>query len=177
MAFAVSYHFFSRGKPQTRFSPHSESGKQPPDGLCEMARNILTIESKKRLESRKRLTPFRKWSRVMNQFVRKHQGTFCQWVTTQQKRGLLMLKEGETPSDITYLHFKFRPHARHGRGEFCKYDVYMGLANLIRQVGGTEGMEHNLMVFYRYIASPEHSNLHVHYKALKRQLQGMIDDD
>lgn len=87
-----------------------------------------------------------------------------------------MLKEGETPDSITFLNFKFRPHARHGRGEFCKYDVYLALADLIRQVGRTDGMIHNLMVFYRYISSPEHSNLKVKYKALKRQLQSMIGE-
>lgn len=112
----------------------------------------------------------------MNQFKPKHWPTVCQWMITQQKRGLLMLQEGETPSCITCLHFNFRPHARHGRGEFCKYDIYLALADLIRQVGHTEGMEHNLMVFYRYISSPEHSNLNVDYKALKRQLSNMIDE-
>jgi len=55
--------------------------------------------------------------------------------------------------------------------------VYLALAYLIRQVGRTDGMAHNLMVFYRYIASLEHSNLHVHYKALKRQITSMIRDD
>ena len=87
-----------------------------------------------------------------------------------------MLKEGETPDSITFLHFNFRPHARHGRGEFCKYDVYQALAELIRQVGRLDGMMHNLMVLYRYIASSDHSNLKVHYKALKRQLQSMISE-
>lgn len=111
----------------------------------------------------------------MNQFKPKHWPTVCQWMITQQQSGLLMLKEGETPSSITYLHFNFHPHARHGRGQFCKYDVYLALSELIRQVGRTEGMEHNLMVFYRYIASPDHSNLNVDYKALKRQLSNMID--
>lgn len=112
----------------------------------------------------------------MNQFKPEHWPTVRQWVTAQQKRGLLMLEEGETPDSVTYLHFNFRPHARHGRGEFCKYDVYLALADLIRQVGRTEGMEHNLMVFYRYTSSSEHSNLKVNYKALKRQLQSMIGD-
>ena len=141
-----------------------------------MPRNVLTVASRKRLESRKRLTPFRKNSRVMNQFKPEHWPTVRQWVTAQQKRGLLMLKGGETPDSITFLNFKFRPHARHGRGEFCKYDVYLALAYLIRQVGRTDGMAHNLMVFYRYIASLEHSNLKVNYRVLKRQLQSMFEE-
>ena len=88
-----------------------------------------------------------------------------------------MLKEGETPDNITFLNYKYHPHARHGRGEFCKSDIYQALADLVSEVGGTEGMEHNLMVFYRYISSSNHSNLNVKFKALKRQLSGMIGDD
>jgi hypothetical protein len=35
-------------------------------------------------------------------------------------------------------------------------------------------MKHNKMVFFRYISSPEHSNLDVDYKALKRQIQSIL---
>ena len=111
---------------------------------------------------------------MINQFKPEHWPTVRWWMITQQERGLLMLEEGETPDSVTYLHFNFRPHARHGRGEFCKYDVYLALADLIRQVGRADGMTHNLIVFYRYISSSEHSNLKVNYKVLKRQLQSMI---
>lgn len=175
MAFVVGCQFFFVVNLRRIFA-----GIVVPDNIpgrkTAMPKNILTVASRKRLESRKRLTPFRKNSRVMNQFKPIHWPTVCQWVTAQQERGLLMLKEGETPDSITCLKFKFRPHARHGRGEFCKYDVYLALADLIRQVGRTEGMEHNLMVFYRYISSPDHSNLKVKFKTLKRQLSGMIRD-
>jgi hypothetical protein len=113
---------------------------------------------------------------VINQLKPKHWKTFCLWVSKQKECKLLQLKEGEKPQTATYLHFNYHAHARHGRGEFCKYDVYLALAYLIRQVGRTDGMAHNLMVFYRYISSTEHSNLNVHYKVLKRQLQSMIGE-
>lgn len=145
--------------------------------LPAMPKNVLTAASRKRLDSRKRLTPFNKYSRVINQFKLCHQATFCQWVEQQQERQLLTLEEGETASDITSLHFNYRAHARHGRGEYSKADVYLALAELLKSVGGSSGLEHNLMVLYRYISSPEHSNLCVDYKALKRQISSMIGED
>jgi hypothetical protein len=80
----------------------------------------------------------------------------------------------ETPRNITRLRFNYQPHARHGKGVFTKADAYLALAELISEVGGTKGLMHNLMVFYRYISTQEHSNLGVDYKALKRQLSSMI---
>ncbi len=139
-----------------------------------MTRRILSIASRKRLERRKRLTPFRRNSRVINQFKQNCQETFCQWVERQQKRKLLLLDDTETPWNITRLRFKYQAHARHGKGVFTKGDVYMALAELIKAIGVTEGFIHNLMVFYRYISIPDHSNLEVDYKALKRQLSSMI---
>ena len=139
-----------------------------------MPKGKLTIASRKRLESRKRTTPFRKNSPVINQFECRHRATFCEWVDRQQKRGLLMLKEGETPQTATYLHFNYHAHARHASGEFKKLEIYQVLAELLIAVGRSEGLTHNMMVFYRYIASPDHSNLCVNYKSLKRQLQSMI---
>lgn len=140
-----------------------------------MPRGILTIASRKRLESRKRTTPFKRNSRVINQFKPKHWKTFCLWVSKQKECKLLQLKEGEKPQTATYLHFNYHAHARHGRGEFTKTEVYQALAELLKAVGESEGLEYRKMVFYRYITSPEHSNLHVHYKALKRQLQSMFE--
>ena len=141
-----------------------------------MAKNILTIASRKRLERKKRLTPFRSDSRVIEQFKRCHQDTYILWVLRQQRRKLLLLDEEETPRSITKLRFVFRPHARHGSGVFTKGDVYLALADLIDNIEGSDGLRHNLMVFYRYISSPEHSNLNVNYKALKRQLSSIISE-
>ncbi len=140
-----------------------------------MAKGILTIASRKRLESRKRLTPFRKDSRVINQFKPAYRDIFCQWVYKQKKRKLLLLKEGETPQTLTSLRFNFRFHARHNGGEFTKTDVYLALAELLVTVRENEGLEYNKMVFCRYISSSEHSNLNVNYKSMKRQLQSMIE--
>lgn len=145
-----------------------------PGDISTMAKNILTVASRKRLERRKRLTPFRSDSRVVEQFKQCHQETFIRWVFRQQWRKLLVLDKDETPSDITKLRFVFRPHARHGSGVFTKGDIYLALAELIDSIEGSKGLKHNLMVFYRYISSPEHSNLNVNYKALKRQLSSMI---
>lgn len=142
-----------------------------------MPKNVLTAASRKRLESRKRLTPFKKNSRVINQFKSCHQATFSEWVDRQQERKLLILKEGETASNTTFLYFNYRPHARHGRGEYSKADVYLALAELLKAVGGSSGLEHNLMVMFRFISCPEHSNLCVDYKALKRQISSMFGED
>ena len=142
-----------------------------------MPKNVLTAASRKRLDSRKRLTPFKKNSRLINQFKSCHWVTFSQWVDRQRERKLLVLKEGETASNTTFLHFNYRTHARHGRGEFSKADIYLALAELLKAVGGSSGLEHNLMVFYRYISSPEHSNLCVDYKALKRQFSSIFGED
>lgn len=141
-----------------------------------MPKNILTIASRKRLERRKRLTPFRSDSRVIEQFKQCHQETFIRWVYRQQRRKLLVLDEDESPSNITKLWFVYQPHARHGSGVFAKGDVYLALADLIDNIEGSDGLRHNLMVFYRYISSPEHSNLNVNYKALKRQLSSIISE-
>ena len=142
--------------------------------LSKMPRGILTIASRKRLESRKRLTPFRKDSRVINQFKPDCQDIFCQWVYKQRECNLLLLEEGETPQTITCLRFNFCSRARHGRGKFAKADVYLALAELLVAVIENDGLEYNKMVFYRYISSPYHSNLHVNFKSLKRQLQSMF---
>ena len=141
-----------------------------------MPRNILTVASRKRLESRKRLTPFRKNSRVMNQFKPKQWPTVRQWIVKYQNSGLLTLCEDETPQTATRLQFNHMSHARHGRGVFTKGDVYQALVELICQVGRKEGLVYNEMVFYRYITSPEHSNLNVNYKSLKRQFSSMISE-
>lgn len=141
-----------------------------------MPKNVLTTAARKRKESRKRLTPFKKNSRVMSQFKSCHWDTFCQWVDRQQERQLLILEEGETASSITSLHFNYRAHARHGRGGYSKTDAYLALAELLKAVGGSSGLEHNLMVLYRYIASSDHSNLCVDYKALKRQISCMFGE-
>ena len=98
-------------------------------------------------------------------------------MSKQKECKLLQLKEGEKPQTATYLHFNYHAHARHDRGEFNKTDVYLALVELLVAIGESEGLVHNKMVFYRYITSPEHSNLHVHYKALKRQITSMIRDD
>ena len=145
--------------------------------LPAMPKNVLTAASRKRLDSRKRLTPFKKNSRVIKQFKSCHRVTFSQWVDRQEKRKLLSLNEGEKADSITYLHFNYRPHARHGRGEFSKGDVYLALAELLKAVGGSSGLEHNLMVFYRYISSAEHSNLCVDYTALKRQFSSIFGEN
>jgi len=142
-----------------------------------MPRGILTIASRKRLESRKRTTPFKRNSRVINQFKPKHWKTFCLWVSKQKECKLLQLKEGEKPQTATYLHFNYHAHARHDRGEFNKTEVYQALAELLIAVEESGGLEYNMMVFYRYITSPCHSNLCVHYKILKRQITSMIRDD
>lgn len=144
--------------------------------LPAMPKNVLTAASRKRLDSRKRTTPFKKNSRVINQFKSCHQATFCQWVERQQERQLLTLEEGETASNTTFLHFNYRAHARHGRGEYAKGDVYLALAELLKAVGGSSGLEHNLMVLYRYISSPDHSNLSVDYTGLKRQISSMFGE-
>lgn len=162
-------------KPQTPFCPLSRSGFFPRT-LNNMARGILTIASRKRLESRKRLTPFKRNSRVINQFKPNYWVTFCQWAYKQKKHKLLTYKEGESPQTSTYLHFNYHAHARHDRGEFNKTDVYLALVELLVAIGESEGLVHNKMVFYRYISSSEHSNLNVHYKALKRQLQSMLEE-
>lgn len=148
-----------------------------PKPLPAMPKNVLTAASRKRLKSRKRLTPFNKKSRMINQFKLCHWETFSQWVDRQQERKLLILKEGEKADSITYLHFNYRPHARHGRGEYSKGDVYLALAELIKAIGGSSGLEHNLMVLYRYISSQDHSNLCVDYKALKRQISSIFGED
>lgn len=144
--------------------------------LPAMPKNVLTAASRKRLDSRKRLTPFKKNSRVINQFKSCHWVTFSQWVDRQEKRKLLILNEGETASNTTYLNFNYRAHARHGRGEYSKGDVYLALAELLKAIGGSSGLVHNLMVFYRYISSPEHSNLCVDYTALKRQFSSIFGE-
>ena len=87
---------------------------------------------------------------------------------------LLRLNDGDSPDNITKLNFIFQPHARRGSGDFTKSEVYEAIAELINEVGGSDGFKYNLMVFYRYISSQEHSNLHVDYKALKRQLSSML---
>ena len=145
--------------------------------LPAMPKNVLTAASRKRLDSRKRLTPFKKNSRVINQFKSCHWVTFSQWVDRQQELKLLTLKEGETASNTTFLYFNYRAYARHGRGEYSKGNVYLALAELLKAVGGSSGLEHNLMVFYRYISSPEHSNLCVDYTALKRQFSSIFGGD
>ena len=145
-----------------------------PGRLQAMPRNILTIASRKRLERRKRLTPFKRNSRVINQFKQYHWDTFCRWVGKQHERKLLRLNDGDSPDNITKLNFIFQPHARRGSGDFTKSEVYEAIAELINEVGGSDGFKYNLMVFYRYISSQEHSNLHVDYKALKRQLSSML---
>lgn len=147
-----------------------------PGRLPAMPKNVLTAASRKRLKSRKRLTPFKKNSRVINQFKSCHWETFGQWVELQQERKLLILKEGETADNIASLHFNYRAHARHGRGEYSKGDVYLALADLLHAVGVSSGLVYNLTVFCRYISSTEHSNLRVDYKALKRQLSGMLSE-
>ena len=145
--------------------------------LPAMPKNVLTAASRKRLDSRKRLTPFKKNSRVINQFKSCHWVTFSQWVDRQQELKLLTLKEGETASNTTFLYFNYRAHARHGRGEYSKGNVYLALAELLKAVGGSSGLEHNLMVFYRYISSAEHSNLCVDYTALKRQFSSIFGEN
>ena len=147
-----------------------------PGRLPAMPKNVLTTASRKRLESRKRLTPFKKNSRMINQFKSCHWVTFSQWVDRQQERKLLILKEGETASNTTFLNFNYRAHARHGRGEYSKGDVYLAFAELLKAIGGSSGLVHNLMVFYRYISSPEHSNLCVDYTALKRQFSSIFGE-
>lgn len=142
--------------------------------LSFMARGILTVASRKRLESRRRLTPFNRNSRVINQFKPDCWNIFCQWVYKQQERKLLLLNEGETPQTLTCLRFNYCSHVRHGGREFAKADVYLALAELLVSVRENDGLEHNKMVFYRYVSSPEHSNLRVGYKSLKRQLQSMF---
>ena len=148
-----------------------------PKPLPAMPKNVLTAASRKRLKSRKRLTPFNKKSRMINQFKSCHWETFSQWVDRQEKRKLLILNEGETASNTTFLNFNYRAHARHGRGEYSKADVYLALAELIKAIGGSSGLEHNLMVLYRYISSLEHSNLCVDFKALKRQISSIFGED
>lgn len=142
-----------------------------------MAKNVLTVASRKRLQKRMRLTPFQRNSRVINQFKQKNWNTFCLWIERQKKRGLLILDKGESPHTITMLRFNYRSHARHGQDVFNKAEVYLALAELIKEVGSSEGLKHNLMVFYRYISSSDHSNLYVDFKALKRQLSKMIHED
>lgn len=88
----------------------------------------------------------------------------------------MQLDDGESPNTINKLVFNYQPHARHGHDVFAKSDAYMALADLIREVGGTDGFKYNLTVFYRYISSKDHSNLDVNYKALKRQLSSIIHD-
>lgn len=114
---------------------------------------------------------------MINQFTPKCHDIFCQWVNKQRERKLLLLDESDTPQTITCLRFNYVAHARHGRGRFSKSDVYLALAELIRVVEKTDGFEHNKMVFYRYISSQEHSNLHVDFKALKRQLQSIFEEN
>ena len=147
-----------------------------PGRLPAMPKNFLTAASRKRLKSRKRLTPFKKNSRVINQFKSCHWETFGQWVNLQQERKLLTLEEGETAGNIASLHFNYRAHARHGRGVYSKADVYLALAELLHAIGGSSGLVYNLMVFYRYISSTEHSNLDIDYKVLKRQLSGILSE-
>lgn len=137
-----------------------------------MPRNILTCASRKRLERKKRLTPFGKYSRVINQFKPEHRATFCQWAKKYQD--LLGLTEDDDPSRLTRIEFKYSSHARHGRGKFSKSEVYFALAELLKAVGGSEGLKFNKMVFYRYITSPDHSNLCINYKSLKRQLSYIL---
>ena len=139
-----------------------------------MPKNVLSTASRKRLDSRKRLTPFNSKSRVINQFKSCQRETFCQWVERQRQVKLMILEEGETASDITSLHFNYKANARHGRGGYSKTDVYLALAELLKAVGGSAGLEHNLMTFYRYISSPDHSNLCVDFNALKRQISSMF---
>lgn len=156
-----------------------------PKRLPAMPKNVLTAAARKRLDSRKRLTPFNRYSRVINLFKPCHQAAFCEWVDRQQERGLLILTDGETASNITSLHFNYQAHARHRSGKysktstqvFAKGDVYLALAELLTAVGGAAGLEHNLMVMYRYISSPVHSNLGVDYKALKRQISSISSGD
>lgn len=109
---------------------------------------------------------------MIDQFKPRHWETFRLWAKRHQK--LLGLTDDDDSGTLTYIQFQFKPHARHGRGEFAKGDVYLALAELVSEVGGTEGMKHNEMVFFRYISSPEHSNLDVDYKALKRQIQSIL---
>lgn len=123
-----------------------------------------------------RLAPFRSNSRVINQFEMKKWKIFCLWVERQKERGLLELDEDESPHTITKLRFNYREHARHGQDVFNKCEAYLALAELIKDVERSEGLKHNLMVFYRYISSPDHSNLCVNFKALKRQLSSMINE-
>lgn len=141
-----------------------------------MPKNVLTAASRKRLDSRKRTTPFNKNSRVMSQFKSCHWVTFSQWVERQQELNLLILNEGETADNTTFLRFNFRAYARQGCGEHSKAEVYLALAELLKAVGGSSGLKHNLMVLYRYISSPDHSNLCVDFKALKRQISSIFAD-
>lgn len=120
----------------------------------------------------KRVAPFRRNSRVIDQFKPRHWKTFRLWAKKHQT--LLGLTDDDDTGTLTYIRFKYKSHARHDRGEFAKGDVYLALAELINEVGGTEGLKHCEMVFYRYISSPEHSNLDVDYKALKRQIQSAL---
>ena len=145
--------------------------------IQEMAKNILTAASRKRLKSRKRLTPFRRDSRVINQFKPDYWDIFCQWAYKQQDRKLLILEKDLTPKDVTFLRFNFRAYARHNKGVYTKTDVCLALAELINAVGGTSGMKQNLMVFYRYITSPEHTNLCVDYTAMKRYISRRFSID
>ena len=124
-----------------------------------------------------RVTPFRRNSRVINQFESKSWEIFCQWVDRHKERGLLELDKDESPHTITKLRFNYREYARHRQDVFNKCEAYLALAELIKEVGGSEGLKHNLMVFYRYISSQDHSNLRVNYKVLKRQLSPMIHED
>ena len=109
---------------------------------------------------------------MIDQFKPRHWKTFRLWAKRHQ--ALLGLTDDDDPGTLTYIRFKYKSYARHDRGEFAKGVVYLALAELIIEVGGTEGLKHNEMVFYRYITSPEHSNLDVDYKALKRQIQSIL---
>lgn len=87
---------------------------------------------------------------------------------------MLGLSDDDDPSELTYIRFNYHQHARHSAEDFNKSKVYLALAELIKAVGGSEGFKYNKMVFFRYISSPEHSNLRIDYKSLKRQLQSMF---
>lgn len=109
---------------------------------------------------------------MIDQFKPRHWETFRLW--TERHQALLGLTDDDDPARLTFIWFQFKSHARHGRGEFAKGDVYLALAELVSEVGGTAGLKHSEMVFYRYISSSEHSNLGVDYKALKRQIQSIL---
>lgn len=86
---------------------------------------------------------------MIDQFKPRHWETFRLWAARHKAQ--LGLTDDEDPARLTYIQFQFKSHARHGRGEFAKGDVYLALAELVSEVGGTEGMKHNEMVFFRSV--------------------------